>query len=142
MDMVNENWNRSSAATVGELQGKLENLSKGLLAWDRTEFGSVLAEIKKLKSDLDALRAQPGRSGPTHLETKVMDRLVGLYHREEILWRQRARIEWLSHGDKNTYFFHLRASSRRRKNKIKVLLRSDGSLTEEIGEMEDMINSF
>ncbi|XP_073360371.1 uncharacterized protein [Aegilops tauschii subsp. strangulata] len=84
----------------------------------------------------------PGRSGPNHLETKVMDRLVELYHREEILWRQRARIEWLSHGDKNTYFFHLRASRRRRKNKIKALQHPDGGLTEDTGEMEDMVNSF
>ena len=51
-------------------------------------------------------------------------------------------MEWLTHGDKNTYFFHLRASRRRRKNKIKALLRDDGSLTEETGEMEEMVNSF
>ncbi|XP_073353989.1 uncharacterized protein [Aegilops tauschii subsp. strangulata] len=128
--------------TIAELHGKLKGLSRGLAAWDRTEFGSVMGEIKKLKGELDSLRTQPGRTGPSHTETKIMDRLVELYHREEILWRQRARLEWLSHGDKNTYFFHLRASRRRRKNKIKALMRPDGSLTEDNQEMEGLVNAF
>lgn len=89
-----------------------------------------------------ASSAVPGRTAPSHAELKATDRLVELYHREEILWRQRARLEWLVHGDKNTYFFHLRASRRRRKNLIKALARPDGSLTEDKGEMEALTTNF
>ena len=46
------------------------------------------------------------------------------------------------HGDKNTYFFHLRVSRRRRKNKIKALQREDGQLTEDILEMKALTTSF
>lgn len=52
------------------------------------------------------------------------------------------RVEWLMHGDKNTYFFHLRASRRRWKNQIKYLLCPDGQLTEDKGEMEAMATAF
>ena len=78
-------------------------------------------EIKDLKKRLDELRGDPLRVAPTHVELKTNERLIELYHREEIMWRQRARIDWLASGDQNTKFFHMRASLRRKKNMIKAL---------------------
>jgi hypothetical protein len=52
-----------------------------------------------------------------------------LLHREEVMWMQRSRISWLREGDKNTSFFHNKASGRARKNKILKLKKEDGSFT-------------
>lgn len=56
--------------------------------------------------------------------------------------RQRSRVDWLKEGDRNTAFFQARATARRRTNKIKYLIKLDGSKCESQDEMEDMARSF
>ena len=130
--VVEHAWARSGGETVAEIRDKLTSLSSDLSAWDRTHFGNVKQEIQRLQRQLQEMRVIQNRSGPIHAEIKIVERLTELYHREEILWRQRARLEWLMHGDKNTHFFHLRASRRRRKNQIKALQKLNGELTDNV----------
>ena len=46
--------------------------------------------------------------------------------REEIMWKQRSRVEWLQNGDRNTKFFHATANQRWSKNRIEGLLKVYG----------------
>ncbi|GLT29911.1 hypothetical protein SLA2020_047430 [Shorea laevis] len=48
--------------------------------------------------------------------------------REEVLWKQRSRVQWLKEGDQNTAFFHNRAFARHKKNHIAGLLDDRGTL--------------
>lgn len=48
------------------------------------------------------------------IESQIHNLLID----EEIYWQQRSRADWLREGDKNTKFFHAKASARKWKNKI------------------------
>jgi hypothetical protein len=55
---------------------------------------------------------------------------------------QHSRIAWLREGDRNTRFFHRKATWHRKKNKISKLRRSDGTWTEDAVEIGDMATDF
>lgn len=57
-------------------------------------------------------------------------------------WEQRARINWLKLGDKNTAFFHKQATQRRRWNLIQKLQLEDGMEMEVLEEMEEIARSY
>ena len=99
-------------------------------------------EIKHLNKMLEELQPDPLRTGPSHVELKINERLIEMYHRKEIMWRQRARIDWLTAGDKNTNFFHLWASLRRKKNMIKALHNFVGAIVVDPDELKAMVNNF
>jgi hypothetical protein len=109
------------------MKDKLLNLGGELKAWGEKNFGAVRREMRELKKKLEKMRSEPARIDVSDEEQKIVDRLVLLNYQEEIMWKQRSRINWLQEGDNNTKFFHQRASRRKIRNTIVRLNRSDGS---------------
>jgi hypothetical protein len=110
--------------------------------WIFEEFGSVKAELKLLRSKLDEARLNALSSGSTQEIKEIENRLHEVYEREEIMYRQRSRQEWLKAGDHNTIFFLNRASHCKRKNTVRGLRREDGSLCNTNDGMRQMALAF
>ncbi|KAK9901868.1 hypothetical protein M0R45_001892 [Rubus argutus] len=69
--------------------------------------------------------------------------LEGLLQQESDYWKQRAKVIWLTNGDRNTKYFHRKAPNRRAKNMIKGLFDSDGVWQDsDIGLENIVLNYF
>ena len=44
--------------------------------------------MKALNEELDRMRSVPSRVGPSHVEIKVVEGIMELNYREEIMWKQ------------------------------------------------------
>ncbi|KAG6667193.1 hypothetical protein CIPAW_01G083900 [Carya illinoinensis] len=94
------NWFKELDAKVNkrapkEIRQKLKRLGE-LQEADR---GDQLETVRKLQSEIDQNLAE-----------------------EDLKWKQRAKQHWLQKGDRNTTFYHLHASYRRKINKISQIM--------------------
>ncbi|XP_057418230.1 uncharacterized protein LOC130712412 [Lotus japonicus] len=88
----------------------------GLKRWAKHRFGNVPAEIKATKEELNELQERIHEEGVLATIKNLEDHLDDLLESEEIWWSQRSRAMWLQHGDKNSKFFHQKATQRKERN--------------------------
>lgn len=128
--------------TLSDVATSLTSLQSSLKNWDKTVFGSVKNQLKKLREDLETERSSTLYRGPTDRERSLMRQLSELVAREEEMCRQRSRIDWLKSGDRNTEFFQAKMKSRAQTNRIKGLRRADGIWVNEQEDMEGLAMEF
>lgn len=113
MQLVTDSWNGMVRPNyLGSLASNLDNISCSLSDWEQSTFGSVRKEMARLRRELEKERGSSLRSGPTRREAQLMSRMSELLTREEIMYKQRSRIDWLKEGGRNTSFFHARSRER------------------------------
>ena len=125
-DIVESAWNRGSLENTPEgIASNLSLCASALTLWSRDVIGNIPKKIQEHKKLLNTLTTLD-RDGSHSVEiNEVRKDLNGLLDSEEVLWHQRSKIHWYREGDRNTKFFHFRASERRRKNFILGLWNDD-----------------
>ncbi|KAH9724450.1 reverse transcriptase domain-containing protein [Citrus sinensis] len=117
-----------------------KNLSKAMMAqlqwWSKEEFGERKKRLKILMEKLQCAVSN-NLQYDNGVEIKNLERQINnLLTDEEIYWKQRSRADWLKEGDKNTKFFHFKALSQRRKNRISGIENQQGQWLEDEEEIE------
>ena len=120
-EIVKHEWEESRSWNCEDHVSQFKRTAKDSLAelkmWSREEFGGRTKKLRKLLDDLKSYKQSSNHyvSGDEfkRLERQIDDLLVD----EEIYWRQRSRAVWLREGDKNTKFFHSKATARKMKNR-------------------------
>lgn len=127
VEVVNEAWDEGkSMGTEFTLKNCLDWCRVKLDAWNKLEFGHVSQMIAELQKKLEWLEKQPFTPKfSTSLKTTQIELNCWL-EKEDEMWRQRSQINWLQVGDRNTRFFHEKASARFKKNLIVGLLDAEG----------------
>ena len=109
----------------GDVIRKIGMVGERLALWSKEKFWSVRKKAAEFREDMDKLQRESPSAEVLEKRKEVGAQLDVLLEREEIMWKQRSRIQWLQHGDKNTKFFHSYAKHRGKINSMEGILGVD-----------------
>lgn len=107
----------------------MEGISRcgdSLSKWSRDTFRNLRRAIELKKRDLNNLLASDDPDIDANYLSNLDRSINDLKDDEECYWKQRSRAEWLCQGDKNTRYFHQKATQCKAQNVIKGIVDHDG----------------
>lgn len=115
-DVVKQAWSTSCYGTP--LQGfnkKLKFEKKALITINK-DVGNLTSNVQvamqKLHEVQNALTDNPKDSNLLSLQRRYSDNLWKTLMHEEMLLKQKSKIQWLKEGDRNSSFFHNQLKNR------------------------------
>uniref|UniRef100_A0A2N9FSU5 Reverse transcriptase domain-containing protein n=1 Tax=Fagus sylvatica TaxID=28930 RepID=A0A2N9FSU5_FAGSY len=128
-ETIKKAWDHPTLETgMPRLLQKINQCRSQLGRWNKTQFGSVRRELKDKTEKLRAAEIISMQGGDHHQARILKNEVRGLLDKEEAMWQQRSRIQWLKGGDRNSRFFHSKATQRHRRNRIDAIEDSTGLL--------------
>ncbi|MQM06269.1 hypothetical protein Taro_039090, partial [Colocasia esculenta] len=104
-----------------------------LRAWNKQVFGDINDTMNKWEKEVH-IRQDNFDINPSSVNRATLGEANANLQRAvrcvEVFWAQKARLQWLDDGDKNTTFYHVVVQGNRRRNKIHRL-QVDGTWCED-----------
>nr|XP_027123998.1 uncharacterized protein LOC113740655 [Coffea arabica] len=141
-DVIRNAWEKDcEGSRMFRVKCKIRNCRIELLKWKNNSNCNAKKKIIQIKSQLEKLQSS------THYGTRketvsLKEQLKEAYKKKELYWHQKARLNWIKKGDKNTKFFHAQVKGRRRRNRMLNLQREDGSWTENEQELGEEVANY
>ncbi|KAH1120937.1 hypothetical protein J1N35_004097 [Gossypium stocksii] len=130
-DMLKTWW----ADTPGHVPDKMKKLGHHIQRWGKIKSHEEKQYRVELEEKLNFLSSQE-LSDETLMEITNVQMGINLEaNKEELFWEQRAWVNWLKNGDRNTSYFHKAAVQRQVRGRISELYDKNGrriSSTDEI----------
>ncbi|CAL1395984.1 unnamed protein product [Linum trigynum] len=104
-----------------ETVNKLDKCRLKLDQWSKETFPNYRTQPARIKKEIRKLDWLRKTNVVLDQRRTLESELAALDHDEELFWKQRSRANWLKGGDKNTNYFHWKASSRKKRNTLKKL---------------------
>lgn len=118
---------------------QLQYVKYQIKRWNRQCFGNIFHAKVVAQADLDAITREIREFGLSEVSLREEERALKFLEKwelqEEIYWKQKAQVEWLQEGDKNTSFFFNSVKARRHGNSIPFLVNDKGEHFSSLGDI-------
>ncbi|XP_039020175.1 uncharacterized protein LOC120151933 [Hibiscus syriacus] len=122
----------------------LKRLKSTLKEFNNENFNNLPSQVKTKRAELDLqqLRTLNGEDG-IEKEILIQDELKTLEEAEILFLKQKAKIQWIKNGDKNTKFFHYMLVFKNKRDTIRVLIDGNGNHLDSFDAMsKELTSSF
>lgn len=139
-EFLAEKWNKEES-----LVPLLKNLSKELQEWNQVVFHNIFREKRQLMARIKGIQSSlvsHRNSSLIKMEAKLRRELDNVLLQEECLWFQKARVEWIKDGDRNTTFFHLSTVIRRWKNRVTAIKNNENQWVDDKLQIQSIMVQF
>ncbi|KAG5532409.1 hypothetical protein RHGRI_026893 [Rhododendron griersonianum] len=141
--VIESAWNQPQRGShLYGLTQKLRKCREALTDWSKKTFGKDKMKLKLLQERLRIIQAEPFSQDNLTREREIVKEIEILLLREEMAFHQRARVNWLSYGDKNSAFFHACMNQRRQRNQLLMLKAAGGNWVEDEDGINDLIYDY
>jgi hypothetical protein len=123
------------------IQGNLKGCRKSLKKWVWRQKIPVELQIEAKTKELLSVQMSDNSDAQVE-ENRIKEELHIMLEQEELKWKQRAKVNWLQNGDRNTKFFHAYANQRKKRNQISKIIDKDGRLCSSKEDIEEAFISF
>ncbi|XP_048494767.1 uncharacterized protein LOC125494918 [Beta vulgaris subsp. vulgaris] len=138
-ELVRSSWLDSAGQS---LPGRVTSLGQNLVNWSGQKFRNLGKKIEAAEKQL-LLVQQHGISDASIRDRLTIEKqLDDLHSKHEAYWYLRSRVAEVRDGDRNTKYFHHKASQRRKRNQIKGLLNAQGEWREDIDDIESIFTNY
>lgn len=116
----------------------IKEYAETLTKWSRNDLGFYVKKVKEKRKLLqEAIQAYRDGSKGDEIDS-LRKEINELLDEEVIRWNQRSRVDWLKLEERNTQYFHHRASQRKRKNEFKGLWDKEGRWCKNMGDIANI----
>ena len=125
---------------------KLKALKTCLRQWNFSVFGDVHNRVANARHNLSMIQQRISTEGINNdlfeeeivAKTTVMESL----QMQEAFWKDRARVKWLTKGDRNSSFFHAYARIKSSSSHINCILDGNNLLTDPLAIENHIVNFY
>ena len=111
--VIKDAWVRQKLGNpMKKVMGKIDACSTSLRSWSQLSFGNIRRMLEIKKEQLIQVEALSMRGGDDEQVRILKGEVYDLMVKEDCLWHQRSKVDWLKSGDMNTTYFHSQATQR------------------------------